>query len=46
MTDTPERTHGYEPPRVEGRVAIDGPLIGGAVSSNADTAQSAAFTHI
>jgi hypothetical protein len=46
MADTADQTHGYESPRIEARAAIDGALIGGAVSGNEDVFDSATFTHI
>jgi hypothetical protein len=46
MTETRDHTQGYEPPRIEASATIDAVLIGGAVSSNVDVPESAAFTHI
>lgn len=45
MTEAHDQTNRYDAPRIEGRTAIDGPLIGGAISSNTDGA-SASFTHV
>jgi hypothetical protein len=46
MTDTRDHTNRYESPQIEARTPIDGPLIGGEISSNSDTFDSATFTHI
>ena len=46
MTDTRHQMYSYESPRIEARTPIDGPLVGGEISSNSDTFDSASFTRI